>query len=950
MNPSLRLSRRRLAALVLVSSLGHALPALAETARQPDAAQAPVAKSESASTSGASAVAAKTGAAGTAAGTGAEADKSRATAPVLSKDAQRALDAYWESARCFRAKEDANKERGRKLLQEAASLELSQAQDFLGNCYLGGINGFPKDPRKGVIWLRLAAGRGFAHSKVTLAACLMEGVGISKDLRQAEQLLREALEPSADYSIQYPPAGYKPDLPGHEEAESTVSGEIPVSPADRSRAHAHYLLGEVYASQGKHAQSQAEYLLAVNQGENGRAGHFQAARKAALNYAYGRGVPRDSAKATAMVEASRQLMKRLGSAYARRLVESKEVDSFAQADVEDQLHKQGAIEERRTAMEIASSLSNRKSKFFNLTEAFRWLELAVEDGQGWAMISLGLLHLDPKAGKLDAAKARGLFKAAADKEGDPLAWGNYAICLQQGIGGPKDPDAAMKVFEKHQRYEILCRLGFVGRCPEAPMGYEGRNELMLKLAKKDDPQALCLLGLYLVYGVRNNEATAAGIAWLIKSAQLGHEEALNELGVLHQNFAERSSGLQHDDYMRTAVDYYRRAAGKRSISATVNLARCVQEGEGIRQDEDEALRLYGIVLEREPGNAMALNNMSQLYHKRYAESAMRLDETGMASMRGKMLELLTQADKQGLAMAARNLGSLNYEGSLGRKDLQAAYQHFDDAANRGDIFSRRMLGYMLEHGEGLPVSYAEAAYHYRIAALGGDTYALEQLCRFYRSGLGVSRDPERALHWLELAVKNGNVMARAYAADILLERGDAEAARKMLTEANGDQLAQRQYQAAFNHRMGLMYERGLGVARDPEKGRALRSQAYSAGDRDELHLRGCEMISEGRAAEAVPLLEHAIREGQTEAPFTLAKLFDEGTGVRKSTARAILLYKRAAANGNSQAKFILAQRRHQGFEEAPPLEEAILLAAEAQQDGVAGAAEIRADLEKRRAP
>ncbi len=481
------------------------------------------------------------------------------------------------------------------------------------------------------------------------------------------------------------------------------------------------------------------------------------------------------------------------------------------------------------------------------------------------------------------------------------------------------------------------------------MSYQERNQLTIKLSKNEDPQALCLLGVYLVYGVKGQEATAAGISWLVKSAQLGNEEALNELGVLHQNFAQVTQGTQHDDYMRLAVDYFRRGVGKRSLAATVNLARCVQDGEGIRQDEEEALRLYDLVLEREPGNPMALNNMSQLYHKRYAEAAMRLDESGMAAMRGRMLELLAQADKQGLAMAARNLGSLHYEGSLGKKDLQAAYQHFDDAANRGDIFSRRMLGYMLEHGQGLPVSHAEAAYHYRIAALGGDAYALEQLCRFYRSGLGVSRDPERALHWLQLAVKNGNALARAYAADILLERGEGEAARKLLDEASSDQRAQRPYQAAYSHRMGLMYERGLGVPKDAEKARALRSQAYSAGDRDELHLRGREMISEGRAAEAVPLLEHAVRDGQTEASFTLAKLFDEGTGVHRSPARAMLLYKRAAADGNSQAKFILAQRRHQGFEEAPPLEEAILLAAEAQQDGVAGAAELRAELEKRRA-
>jgi len=74
---------------------------------------------------------------------------------------------------------------------------------------------------------------------------------------------------------------------------ATLSGELPVSPADRTRAAAECALGNLNAMENKLAEAQEHYVKSATMGVGGRAGLYPAAIKAAINYAFGQGVPRD---------------------------------------------------------------------------------------------------------------------------------------------------------------------------------------------------------------------------------------------------------------------------------------------------------------------------------------------------------------------------------------------------------------------------------------------------------------------------------------------------------------------------------------------------------------------------------------------------------------------------------------------------------------------------------
>ena len=230
-------------------------------------------------------------------------------------------------------------------------------------------------------------------------------------------------------------------------------------------------------------------------GEAGRAGIYQAAIKAAGNYAFGKGTPRDMVKANEMLDLSKKLSRRVWTIFAHNLVEEKRLDDFAQADVEDEISTAADKAQRQIQFEIAGSFADPKSKDYDAREAAKWYELAADGGDMLAMLNLASIYSEGRLGQPDPVKAFNWFKQAAEKGNHTLGWANLAICYQNGIGTPKDPAKAAKVFKENRDDDIVCYLGSIGRCPTSVLTYEQELGLNIAEAKKaKDPQAQYILG------------------------------------------------------------------------------------------------------------------------------------------------------------------------------------------------------------------------------------------------------------------------------------------------------------------------------------------------------------------------------------------------------------------------------------------------------------------------
>jgi TPR repeat protein len=134
------------------------------------------------------------------------------------------------------------------------------------------------------------------------------------------------------------------------------------------------------------------------------------------------------------------------------------------------------------------------------------------------------------------------------------------------------------------------------------------------------------------------------------------------------------------------------------------------------------------------------------------------------------------ADKS--VLAAPHAGG--YSALTGKSDVAAATRALL-RAERGDARAQAFLGFMYEHGRGVPQDYVAAVYWYTRAAEQGYATAQYLLGLMYDKGHGVERSDTMAYMWLNLAAAHAPPRMKEFYARIR----DAVAAK--LTAAQVDE-------------------------------------------------------------------------------------------------------------------------------------------------------------------
>jgi TPR repeat protein len=201
--------------------------------------------------------------------------------------------------------------------------------------------------------------------------------------------------------------------------------------------------------------------------------------------------------------------------------------------------------------------------------------------------------------------------------------------------------------------------------------------------------------------------------------------------------------------------------------------------------------------------------------------------------------------------------AVDYAVALDCLRARAAHDHPD---------AEFLLGYLFEHGHGVPQDLVKAAANYQAASDRGDSFAQNNLASLYQRGLGVPRDPRKALDLYTASAQRGNAIGQTNLAS-LYYRGDgvpinvSEAARWFLAAADrgGDSVAQ--------HNLGVLYYRGQGVPQD--------------------------------FAAAAKWIGRSASQGLPAAQADLGFLYETGAGVSQDEFAAYLWYSRASAAGDS---------------------------------------------------
>jgi TPR repeat protein len=189
------------------------------------------------------------------------------------------------------------------------------------------------------------------------------------------------------------------------------------------------------------------------------------------------------------------------------------------------------------------------------------------------------------------------------------------------------------------------------------------------------------------------------------------------------------------------------------------------------------------------------------------------------------------------------------------------------AASRNNPSAQLLLGYLYEHGRGVPCDYAKAAESYRQAALQGYALAQNNLANLYFHGYGIHKDVARAFHLLLAAAQQGLPIAqwnlgRAYYEGKGTPRDFSQAARWFRAAAErGNPEAQ--------HDLAVLYLRGQGIPAD---------------------------YVEGAHWERL-----AAQQDDPDAETDLGYLYETGRGVPLNYVAAYAWYSRAAAAGQGLA-------------------------------------------------
>jgi TPR repeat protein len=858
---------------------------------------------------------------------------------------------FWAALVHFRSKASADLAAGRAELEAAAADEFTHAQLVLGEYYQTGTYGFPADKKKSANYYHLAAERGNAFAKVSFGLCLFSGVGVRKDTEKAAEWLSAALRPEADFSQPQPPPEFFANVSAAG-VEETVAGGLAFDPVASAQARAHYILGVILESAKKPVEAQAHYVAAANAGVGGKAGVQEAAQQAAVNYAFGRGVPRDPAKASEMLAKARTLARRTGISMLHNYATAKLVDDFAVSELEEAVAKASDEIEGDVQLNIARQFTDKKSKDYNPREAVQWFELAAESGRAWAMLELALLYSRGELGQAEPEKAFKWFErvGGGEKPKHYLGVANLVICYENGIGTPKDPVKAREIATRFKDDDFVCYLALRGDCPTTVLGYEQVVELTRKYAERKDPQAQFFMGWRCESGFGAKRDLKAATAWYKKAAKVNHGPAARQLALLYRHqFA--ALGASPKEASKEAIRYARIGAEAKDALATAALGLMTAEGWGVRQSEEQAKQWYEASLSLDPKLGVALNNLAVIYEQRFRAALAANQEIIATLNRTMMLDLLKKADDGGYDLAAFNLGRLHHEGILGSRDFTKAYNFFEKAAERGNVEASFSLGRMHEAGEGVAVSSVEAAYHYRLAALANHAGALNRLVAFYREGKGGSQDLDRAQFWLMRLAGPEHPEAIADLADIALQQKRYPDAIKMLemlkAKYGGDGADIGGIGGTAYERLSRCYRDGLGVKKNTALANEYLNKAVELRNPDALCRLAKTLIARGDVKGGLDWFGIAARRSPA-ANFALGQLYYFGQGVPVDRTKAGNYLRYAASRSFPDALYFLAVQTYKNETGAPELDEAIQFAISAEAMGFPNAALVREKLEQRR--
>ena len=189
----------------------------------------------------------------------------------------------------------------------------------------------------------------------------------------------------------------------------------------------------------------------------------------------------------------------------------------------------------------------------------------------------------------------------------------------------------------------------------------------------------------------------------------------------------------------------------------------------------------------------------------------------------------------------------------------------------------------------------------------GSSSAQYRIAIFYRDGVGVEKNKDEWLHWLNEAALRDHPMALNDLADIKMSEGKTEEAMDLYQRAaeNGSIEARRKYATLQGETMDEIRE-----LRSILKDLCSSGYPYDYCNYGELMLRSA--LSAEDYEEAKEYLTRASEMGWTDADLLLGQMYRDGSNGERNLDKCISYLTKAAENGNNKAMYMLGDLFYDG--------------------------------------
>lgn len=233
------------------------------------------------------------------------------------------------------------------------------------------------------------------------------------------------------------------------------------------------------------------------------------------------------------------------------------------------------------------------------------------------------------------------------------------------------------------------------------------------------------------------------------AADLGHAEAQYALGCCFDN------GIGIPEDKDAAIRWYREAAKQGYADAQNRLAYCYDTGHGITQDYSEAAKWYRKAADQ--GLARAQCNLGHCYKIGH----------GVEQNDTEAVKWYRKAAQQGHAGAQFCLANGYLSGKGVSQDYLEAVNWYQKAAQQGNPLAQYALGCCYIQGIGVTKNYLDAVHWYQKAAEQGNYTAQYDLGLCYEYGRGVALNEAEAIEWYRKAANQGFTAAQ----NVLQDKG-----------------------------------------------------------------------------------------------------------------------------------------------------------------------------------